>query len=119
MADPARTMVLGSTIPLRAGVSPPPQTAPARRQPSAKPARKSWARVVLANQAESPTAACMATEIGRAPVVDKIVDDRGDGVDADVGVIALAGEFEHGIGDQVFGSEAFFDVGEEFVGTIR
>ena len=44
----------------------------------------------------------------------KIVDDGGDGVDADVAVEALAGEAEHGVGDEVLGAEPFFDVGEVF-----
>ena len=43
---------------------------------------------------------------------DQVVDDGGDGVEADVGVIALAGQLEHGVGDEVFGAETFFDVGE-------
>ena len=47
----------------------PPQTAPASRHPSAKPLTKSFVRCGSSNQAESPTAACMATETGNAPVV--------------------------------------------------
>ena len=64
-------MASGSTIPPSVGVSPPPHTAPASRQPSAKPATSAFVRVSSANQLESPTAACMATEMGNAPQVTK------------------------------------------------
>src|SRR5204862_3946500 len=48
----------------------------------------------------------------------KIVDHRGDDVDADVAVIGLAGQLEHGVGDEVFGAEALLDVGEVGVGGL-
>ena len=60
-----------SIIPWSAGVSPPPHTAPAARQPSANPLTSSPERCSSANQPESPTAACIATAIGRAPHVTR------------------------------------------------
>ena len=69
MAEPARTMVSGLTMLFKVGVSPPPQTAPARWQPSAQPSTSACIRGASENQPESPTAACIATEIGRAPQV--------------------------------------------------
>lgn len=83
MAEPARTMVCGSTMPRRVGVSPPPQTAPACLQPSAKPETRPFMRSSSANQLEPPTAACMATEIEACAAGGEVVDDGGDGVDAD------------------------------------
>ena len=58
-------------MPLSVGVSPPPQTAPAWRQPSAQPSTSACMRFASANQPESPTAACIATEIGSAPQVTR------------------------------------------------
>ena len=58
-------------MPWSAGVSPPPHTAPAARQPWAKPATSSCARCSSLNQSESPTAACIATAIGSAPLVTR------------------------------------------------
>jgi hypothetical protein len=58
-------------MPFRAGVSPPPQTAPDWRQPSANPRARSSARAASSNHAESPTAACIATDTGSAPVVTR------------------------------------------------
>ena len=43
-AEPASTMAAGSTIPRSVGVSPPPHTAPACRQPSANPSTRLCAR---------------------------------------------------------------------------
>ena len=70
-AEPARTIVPGSTMPRSVGVSPPPQTAPADRQAAANPRARSAAAVPRANHAESPTAACMATDTGNAPHVTR------------------------------------------------
>src|SRR5690606_25792895 len=57
---------------------------------------------------------------GEGAAGDEVVDDGGDGVDADgVVVVAFAGELLDGIGDQVLGAEALFDVGEVFDGCFE
>ena len=64
-------IVDSSTIPRSVGVSPPPHTAPAARHPSANPRARSAAAVPRPNHAESPTAACIATDTGTAPTVTR------------------------------------------------
>jgi len=60
-----------STTPRNVGVSPPPQTAPDWRQPPAQPSTSACMRAASANQADSPTATCLAPEIGSAPQVTR------------------------------------------------
>ena len=68
-AEPASTIASALTIPRKVGVSPPPHTAPALRQPAAQPSTSACIRAASVNHADSPTAACIATEIGNAPHV--------------------------------------------------
>ena len=56
IADPERSIVLGSMIPLRVGVSPPPQTAPARLTAFAQPSTRSFDLSSSANHIGLPAA---------------------------------------------------------------
>ena len=47
---------------------------------------------------------------------NQIIHDRGNGVDADVGVVTFPGKPEHLIGDQIFCAKPLFDMGEISVG---
>src|SRR5207245_10518933 len=56
---------------------------------------------------------------GQRAAGDQIVDDGGDGVDADVAIEAFAGEVQHDVGDEIFGAQSFFDVGEIVIGGFE
>ena len=96
-------------------VSPPPQTAPARRHPSANPRANPPCAGV--DKPSGVTNGRVHRHRNRQRAGgDQIVDDGGDRVDADVGIVALAGQFQHGVGDEILGAQSLFDVGEEFIG---
>ena len=81
----------GSTMPRSVGVSPPPQTASACRHPSANPSASSSDCAGLGEPLGIAHRRVHRHRNRQCAGRDQIVDDRRDGIDADVAIKTLAG----------------------------
>ena len=114
-AQPASTIVASFTIPRSVGVSPPPQTAPAARQPFGEARRQFLRPPRVGEPGRVADGRVHGDGDGQRPRGHQVVDDGRDGVDADVAVKAPARQPQHRVGDQVLRPQPFLDVRQVLV----
>ena len=108
-------MAPGSTSPRSAGVSPPPQTAPAARQPSANPFDELLRPVLVGEPVRVSHRGVHRHRDRQRAAGDQVVGDRGHRVDADLAVMAPPALGLDRVGHEVLGPQALLDVREEMV----
>ncbi len=112
MQDAARSMRPASTMPARAGVSPPPHATPQASHAFCQPLTSCWARALSPNQVGAARRPIGLHHQRRGADRDEVVDRHRNGVLRDAVVVALAGEAGHFIGHQGLGAQALDDGGD-------